>query len=258
MIDDLNALLHAELRYAYFNARRTASEAAPTGIVLADSAEVPHVLDSGRPDNVYYNRAVVPPTCGCVAEVLDTLSAAVQAIELLFPQQTETNFASLLNARFRPVSSLCYLEATPSAVAGDSQRVVELGPDERDEFFDLLELSGVSYNRDRRNRTAGYYCTSQFRCFVAHAPDGKPAGWGTMFVDSGTAFLANAFTLLQYRASGIHSALLAARLEAAHATGLKVAYTDVEPGSQSHRNCRRSGFDLLSVNSVWTRTRENQ
>ena len=82
MIDDLNALLHAELRYAYFNARRTASEAAPTGIVLADSAEVPHVLDSGRPDNVYYNRAVVPPTCGCVAEVLDTLSAAVQAIEL--------------------------------------------------------------------------------------------------------------------------------------------------------------------------------
>ena len=35
--------------------------------------------------------------------------------------------------------------------------------------------------------------------------------------------------------------------------GLAQAYTDVEPMSQSHQNCSRLGFQLLSANLIWKR-----
>jgi len=73
-----------------------------------------------------------------------------------------------------------------------------------------------------------------------------------MHVEDKVAFFGNSFTLPQFRRSGTHSALLAARLNDAADLGLEVAYTDVEFRSQSHYNCERAGFRTLTVNTVWS------
>jgi N-acetylglutamate synthase-like GNAT family acetyltransferase len=131
--------------------------------------------------------------------------------------------------------------------------VRELQPDQRDLFFDLLELSGASFPQAKRRTTNQFYCTTEFRCFVAFDSTNQPAGWATMYVGDGVAFLANAYTLAAYRGKGAHSSLLHARLQLACEMQLTHVFTDVEPASQSHRNCERCGFRLLSVNSIWTR-----
>ena len=136
--------------------------------------------------------------------------------------------------------------------------VVELRPDQREYFFDLLELSGAAFPSEKRSASRHFYCTEAFRCLVAFDADDQAAGWATMYVDDGTAFLANAFTLPEHRGKGTHSTLLSARLNLASQLQLTYAFTDVEPASQSHRNCERSGFGLLSVNSIWKRTHNSR
>jgi predicted acetyltransferase len=74
-----------------------------------------------------------------------------------------------------------------------------------------------------------------------------------MFVNGKIAYFGKSFTLPQFRQSGAHRALLAARLNAAAEQGLEVAYTDVEHGSQSHYNCERAGFRTLTINTIWTK-----
>ena len=177
---------------------------------------------------------------------------------LLKLQQTEENSACLLNAGFVPAQSLCYLVAVPETTPSTEYTVLELRPDQRDYFFDLLELSGASFPAEKRNASRHFYCTEAFRCLVALDAADRPAGWATMYVGGGAAFLANAYTLPERRRQGFHSALLAARLNLASQLQLTHAFTDVEPASQSHRHCERCGFRLLSVNAIWKRTHNEE
>lgn len=255
MIPELTSLLEAEIHYAHFNARRTSVNASDDAISKSSINGVSQVRDSSRPQNEYYNRAVVHPVVTSVAVVLRHIPASVEAIELLFPQQTEENFACLPDNGFTPATSLCYLAATPNEMRSPECTVVQFQPYPRDVFFDLLEQSGASFPQEKRNATQQFYCTEEFRCLVAFNADDQPAGWATMYIEGGTAFFANAFTLPEQRGTGVHAALLNTRLTLANHLGLTHAFTDVEPASQSHRNCERSGFRLLSVNSIWKRNR---
>ena len=260
-LTELKSLLDAELKYAYFNARRTSFGVPQDVIGLSWGRDLSHITDSSRSQSEYYNRAVVHPSVSSVEEIVHQIPPTSRAVELLIPQQTKENFTCLLNAGFRPASSLCYLVAHPATVARSETIpapelvVTELRRDQRDYFFDLLELSGASFPPDKRLATDRFYCTEEFRCFVAVDSANQPVGWATMFVCDGIAFLANAYTLAAHRAKGVHSALLRVRLSLANQLQLSHAFTDVEPASQSHRNCERNGFRLLSVNNIWTRNR---
>lgn len=258
MKPDLTLLLQAEIHYAYFNAQRTSVNAPDHSISKLNFDGVSVVCDSNRGQSEYYNRAVVHPDVTSVADVLPYIPTSVQAIEMLFPQQTKENFSCLLHSGYIPATSLCYLAAKPHHTGSSKYHVEEFRPDQRGVFFNLLEQSGASFPQEKRNATQHFYCTEEFRCFVAFDTDNRPVGWATMFIEGETAFFANAFTLPEYRGNGIHSALLATRMNLANKLRLNHVFTDVEPASQSHRNCERCGFRLLSVNNVWKRTPQNQ
>jgi hypothetical protein len=110
----------------------------------------------------------------------------------------------------------------------------------------------VTFDAERRAAKRRYYCTDQFRAYVARAA-GAVAGWATMFVGAGFVFFGNAYTLPPFRRSGAHRALLVARLADAATLGAAMAYTDVEHQSQSHMNCERAGFRTISINTIWAR-----
>ena len=66
-------------------------------------------------------------------------------------------------------------------------------------------------------------------------------------------FFGNAYTLPEFRGTGVHTALLIARLNAAFELGVAVVYTDVEHQSPSHSHCERAGFRPLTITTIWAK-----
>ncbi|WP_205752614.1 GNAT family N-acetyltransferase [Cryptosporangium phraense] len=80
--------------------------------------------------------------------------------------------------------------------------------------------------------------------------DGTPAGGGSMHVVDGIAQLTGAGTRPEFRRRGVQSALLGARLTDAAKAGCDVAVVVVQPGSRSHQNAARHGFEVLYTRAV--------
>lgn len=84
--------------------------------------------------------------------------------------------------------------------------------------------------------------------------DGQPAGTAALSLTEGVAALFGTSTLPGRRGLGAQTALLAARLHAAHAQGAALASVFATPGSASERNIRRAGFGLTTLRLTFTRT----
>ena len=253
------ALVGAETEYAHFNAMRTSATSDVSRIELSKCGDVSVLLEPDKPANPYYNRAVLPVEIGEDGDAVTMVSQVpkeCQAVEVLVTQQSETVSSALLAAGFVPGSSLCYLMATPKQAALVDHDIVRLTPDRSDQFLDLIERSGAKFPDGARELKGDYYCTDAFRCYVGFTAEGEPAAMATMYVSEKTnsGFFANTFTFPEFRCQGFHSALLAARLNEVVELGLDCAFTDVEPATQSHQNCERLGFRLLTANAIWTRT----
>ncbi|HYM59924.1 MAG TPA: GNAT family N-acetyltransferase [Thermoanaerobaculia bacterium] len=83
-------------------------------------------------------------------------------------------------------------------------------------------------------------------CYVAYL-DGEPAGSATIAIseEARVAGLYGASTLPRFRNRGVQGALLARRLGDARAAGCDLALVTTIPGSPSHRNVARRGFELV-------------
>lgn len=249
----LDRLARVELAFAAFNAHRTSAEP-ETRIAYREVAPWLHVCDPSRPLHPYYNRALAVRVGSLRSEALDTLAEAVVAIELRPAELTPELADALLARGFRPRGTLCYLGAPATRRLGHRLHAVErLTPAQVDVFLDALESAGTPFPPERRAAKRSFYCNERFQTFVARDPQGEIAGWATMFVQDGSAFLGNAYVPPPRRGRGVHAALLAARLDAAADAGLDEVFTDVEHGSQSHGNCERAGLRTLSINTIWQR-----
>jgi len=83
--------------------------------------------------------------------------------------------------------------------------------------------------------------------------DGELAGSGGVRLADGIAQMGGAATAPAYRRRGIQTALLAARLADAAEAGCAVAVVTTQPGSRSHHNVQRQGFDLLYTRAVYVK-----
>ncbi|WP_371454759.1 GNAT family N-acetyltransferase [Mycobacterium sp. GA-1841] len=80
--------------------------------------------------------------------------------------------------------------------------------------------------------------------------DGVTAGGGGLRVAGGIAQLAGAATVPAYRRRGVQAALLAARLADAADAGCDIAVVTTAPGSTSHHNVQRRGFQLCYTRAI--------
>lgn len=85
--------------------------------------------------------------------------------------------------------------------------------------------------------------------------DGVLAGGAEFRVSNGIAQLAGAGTAPAHRRHGIQSAMLSARLADARTAGCDVAVIVTQPGSKSHQNAQRRGFDLLYTRATLVKRR---
>jgi N-acetylglutamate synthase-like GNAT family acetyltransferase len=84
------------------------------------------------------------------------------------------------------------------------------------------------------------------RCYIAYV-DGEAAGSAAMFAlpERKIAGLFGAGTRESFRNRGVQTALLHRRLADAVKMGCEMAMVTTQPGSASHRNVSRRGFELL-------------
>lgn len=75
--------------------------------------------------------------------------------------------------------------------------------------------------------------------------DGESVGGAAMGIRSGVAALYGDSTLVEARGRGVQRALIEARVARASAAGCDLAMASVVPGTASHRNYERAGFQLI-------------
>ena len=251
-LKDMRArLIPVELDYAHFNALRTAVAEDLSGIRRGAHQAIEYLVDPARPSSTYYNRAIGRFADSLSDSSLRALPSGIVGLETIPAQMTHEVADRLFRLRFRPVHQLCYLGAAPVGGIRVEHEVIRLNRSDVGNFFDLLQLEGTDFPAQRRVQKKRYYCTEQFRAYVSKTAQGAVSGWTTMYVSGSVCYLGNSFTLPKFRNTGAHGALLATRLNDAAEMGLEAAFTDVEHGSQSHHNCERAGFRILTINLIW-------
>jgi GNAT superfamily N-acetyltransferase len=82
-------------------------------------------------------------------------------------------------------------------------------------------------------------------CYLAGTESGESAAGGALAVHAGLATLFADSTIARFRRQGLHTELIAARLNEAMARGCDLATASTLPGSPSQRNYERLGFEVV-------------
>jgi hypothetical protein len=80
-------------------------------------------------------------------------------------------------------------------------------------------------------------------CLIASV-QGRPAGGAALYRYGNVGMLFRASTLPQFRKNGIHNRLIHTRTSLASSIGCDLLFLVAVPGSQSHRNAQRRGFQV--------------
>lgn len=106
-------------------------------------------------------------------------------------------------------------------------------------FFEQVVLTGEEMDVGR----AVFGMTGSL-CYLAASESGEIAGGAAMAVREGLAILFADGVMTRFRRQGLHGELIGARLNEAIAQGCDLATASTLPGSQSHRNYARAGFQV--------------
>jgi GNAT superfamily N-acetyltransferase len=127
---------------------------------------------------------------------------------------------------------------------------------EQDDASAFARIVRIGYGLPEATETAiaGAH-DAGWRCWLALDGD-EPASAAAMYVGEGAAYLGFAATLPEHRGKGAQSALLAARIEQAAASGCDVVLTETgerrdDRPSNSYRNILRAGFREVGVTANW-------
>jgi GNAT superfamily N-acetyltransferase len=82
-------------------------------------------------------------------------------------------------------------------------------------------------------------------CLLGTDASGSPVGGAALAIQQGTALFIGDAILPGFRRNGWQSRLIRERLAIAHRNGCDLAVVSVLPGSSSHRNYERAGFQLI-------------
>ncbi|MBI5709624.1 MAG: hypothetical protein HZC42_04855 [Candidatus Eisenbacteria bacterium] len=132
-------------------------------------------------------------------------------------------------------------DAAASPVPGIEVR--RAGPEERERFARTVGHGFLGREPDPGEIETGRVAAGAASnvCFIARV-DGAIAGGAALAVHGRLASFFGASTLPAFRRRGVQSALLAARLARAAASGCDLARVGTDPGGASQRNVERFGF----------------
>lgn len=204
------------------------------------------------------------PSAAALAEVEDAFAARGAPVQIELAHLGDPTLGALLTERgYRLVSFENVLGISladrPERLTPPGIEVRLSGDEEFDAWIDVVvagaihpDTQGVpsheEFPRDVLERAERDSAVGLIR-YVA-LRDGVFAGGASFTMMDGIAALTGAATAPEHRRRGVQSALLSARLAHAAAAGCDVAVVTTQPGSKSHQNAQRRGFDLLYTRAV--------
>jgi GNAT superfamily N-acetyltransferase len=156
---------------------------------------------------------------------------------------------------YRPIEiSNVLCQPVPDLPGSGSGSVRVIGAEEA-ELWTRVNARGWSHEHPEYEdfmRAIGLLLTARegSLCFLAEI-EGEPAAAGSLSIHEGVALFAGASTVPQKRRRGLQGALLEARMRCAHEHGCNLAMMVAEPGSASHRNAQRQGFQVAYTRIKW-------
>ncbi|MFF2889368.1 GNAT family N-acetyltransferase [Paenibacillus sp. NPDC057967] len=149
------------------------------------------------------------------------------------------------------------LYGLPCAEQPELPASITIQPIENEADFDLyarVHCVGAGMSLDDKhhfvNNNIGLLNRSGWKLFLANWND-IPAAVGVMHIHEGTASLALAATLPEYRRKGLQTALLKWRLHEAYQAGCDLVAGQASFGSSSQHNMERLGMSLAWTRAVW-------
>jgi GNAT superfamily N-acetyltransferase len=194
-----------------------------------------------------------PQTLGEIEEFFSQRGAPVQHEVCPFAGVATID---LLCARgYRPIeiSSVLY-RPVDSLPSGNQTHVRTIAPEEA-ELWTRVNAIGWAHDHPEFQdfmQQVGTLLTARegSACFLAEI-DGEPSAAGALSIHKGVALFVGASTVPEKRRRGLQSALLEARMRYAHECGCDLAMMVALPGSDSHRNAQRQGFQVAYTRIKW-------
>jgi GNAT superfamily N-acetyltransferase len=211
-----------ELQYAAYNAQRSLGTPDTHHAEVRATSQGVHIRCPAASENAYLNRLV---------------STERPQVSPEGVHQVDRIGHDSVGASLRILTACPRAEGTPTTVP-----VRRYNATQATEFLAIVASTiGQVLDEEVVAAKKRFYCSQEFRCFVAGTDDAVE-GIATTFVLRDMGWLANAYTFPAARRRGVHRALLEVRLADARALGLREVFTDVVPGSDSERNLLRAGF----------------
>jgi GNAT superfamily N-acetyltransferase len=205
------------------------------------------------------------PSAAALDEIEDAFAARGAPTQIELAHLADPEIGQLLTARSYRLESFenvlgCALQPGLDRTTPAGIEIRRSGDEELDAWIDVVvdavahpDTQGLAWheefpreiveNAERDSAAAGL-----MRYAARH--DGVLAGGASLRIDDGVAQLAGAGTAPAHRRRGIQSALLSHRLADAADAGCDIAVITTQPGSPSHQNAQRQGFDLLYTRAV--------
>ncbi|MFN8534301.1 MAG: hypothetical protein U0556_12245 [Dehalococcoidia bacterium] len=146
--------------------------------------------------------------------------------------------------RISSATNMLYLPLEGWADPSPVIEVREVGPSER---ADWAQVNALGFGDGVTPRFEDLYVVygrlASARLFLAEI-DGSVAGAGLVRLHNDSALLSATSVLPAFRERGVHAALIAKRIAAACAAGIRLAVVRAGPGSASQRNLERAGFRI--------------
>jgi GNAT superfamily N-acetyltransferase len=211
------------------------------------------------PQNGFMNNVHGLDDPALLPEVLAFYAATEQPCWATVPPYLPIAVTDALSAagfRVESYSSAMVAEPVPETPRGQID-VREAAREELDVFLDTMNL-GFDTNPTmlanlRRNQSF-WSDVPDWHLFLARI-DGALAGAAVLSIHDDIGYLAAGSVLPAFRARGVHTALISARLDRARARHCRIVCGNAEWGSQSQRNQQRAGLAIAYVKSVWTNQR---
>jgi GNAT superfamily N-acetyltransferase len=193
-----------------------------------------------------------PVSAGDLEQVEEFYRSRQTPVQIDLCPLADASLKDLLNERGYQLSEFfnVWIQPLASYEAADTEAegvsVRETRPTDADDW--IRAVSGgfaerVELMASEMEIATGFFQDPETRCFLSLV-DGQPAGGGAMFINEKIAAFFSGSTLPSARGRGAQTAVLHARLQAAHEAGCDFAVTKTTPGNASQRNVQRAGFHL--------------
>jgi GNAT superfamily N-acetyltransferase len=165
----------------------------------------------------------------------------------LCPMADESVICEVMSRGYQIIefNNLMLRRLSDSDVGGADDGVAAVGEARREEWCRVVMQGFSGLQEVGEEEVAAMMALPSMGTILLAERDGRPVGGAAMGLQQGIALLYGDSTLVAARGRGVQQALIRRRLSMAREAGCEWAMATVIPGSGSHRNYERCGFELF-------------